>query len=169
MFTQQSRTHSICSEEQNGKASINGIGLQCMHRQLDTLASKSIAYSVLGNRTKNMAILLLLFLVGSQAINRQCSNAVFPSCNNSSVLRVTKSTEMYQVTLQATEWQCYNDFCLVNDQKYRQKNIMCNETCRACKQLKPRTGNGNGTLGVYARKARQLCCSAFCLNGIGVP
>ena len=167
MFTQQSRTHSICSEEQNGKASINDIGLQCMHRQLDTPASKSNTYSVSGN---TMAILLLLFLVGSQAINRQCSNAaVFHSCDNNPVLRVTKSTDMYQVTLQATEWQCYNDFCLVNDQKYRQKNIMCNETCRACKQLKPRTGNGNGTLGVYARKARQLCCSAFCLNGIGVP
>ena len=81
-----------------------------------------------------MAILLLLFLVGSQAINHQCNNAEFPSCNNS-VLRVTKSTEMYQVTLLATEWQCYNEFCLVNDQNYRQKNITCNEICRACERF----------------------------------
>ena len=91
-----------------------------------------------GDRPKNnMAILLLLFLVESQALGHQCSTAVFPHCTNNSVLRVTKSTEMYQVTLQATEWQCYNDFCLLNDQKYRQKNIMCNDVCGVCRQLQP--------------------------------
>ena len=67
--------------------------------------------------------------------------ASFPSCNNNSVLRVTKSTEMYQVTLLATEWQCFKEFCLTNDQNHRQRNIRCNEVCRACQQLNPQIGN----------------------------
>ena len=94
---------------------------------------------------------LLKFQVESQATTHQCDNlrARFPSCNKNSVLRVTKSPEQYQVILQATEWQCFNDFCLVNDQKYRQKNIMCNETCKACQQLQPQIGNRKGTESIY--------------------
>ena len=71
--------------------------------------------------------LLLIFQVESQATTRQCDHlrAQFPSCNNNSMLRVTKSPEQYQVILQVTEGLCYNDFCLVDDQKYWQRNIMC--------------------------------------------
>ena len=87
-------------------------------------------------------LLVLVFLVESQAATHQCDDpgTSFHSCNTNSVLRVTKSAEMYQVTLLATEWQCLGEFCLLNDQRYRQKNILCNETCRACHQLKPMSG-----------------------------
>ena len=88
---------------------------------------------------------VLVFQVELQTTisQRQCNRLTisFPSCNSNSVLRVTKSTEMYQVTLLATEWQCLNDFCLANDQNHRQRNIRCNETCRASQQLNPQLGN----------------------------
>ena len=99
--------------------------------------------------------LLLIFQVESQATTHRCNilRDPFPSCNKTSVLKVTKSPQQYQVILLATEWQCYNDFCLVNDQKYWQKNIKCNETCRACQQLQPPGGNGKSIQRVYTCKA----------------
>ena len=94
--------------------------------------------------------LLLIFQVESEATTRQCNlNAHFHSCNNNSMLRVTKTPEQYQVILQVNEGLCYNDFCLVDDQKYRQKNIMCNATCKACQQLQPQIGNGKSTESIY--------------------
>ena len=95
--------------------------------------------------------LLLIFQVESQATTRQCDHlrAQFPSCNNNSMFRVTKSPEQYQVILQVTEGLCYNDFCLVDDQKYWQRNIMCNKTCKACQQLQPQIGNGKSTESIY--------------------
>ena len=90
-------------------------------------------------------LVLLVFQVESQPTTRQCSHlsAFFlPSCTNNSVLRVTKSAEMYQVSLLATEWQCYNEFCLLNYQRHRQRNISCNEICTACHQLQPQAGIG---------------------------
>ena len=97
-----------------------------------------------------MAILLLLFLVESQALGHQCSTAVFPHCTNeNSVIRVTKSTEMYQVTLLATEWQCFNEFCLVDDQNYWQKNLTCNDICGACQRLEPLGGNSKAHAESY--------------------
>ena len=120
----------------------------------DTLASISNVQNVSGSiwayNMRGLQFiafwLLLIFQVESQATTHQCTylNTQFPNCNNS-VLRVMKSAEMYQVSLQATEWQCYSDFCLLNDQRYRQKNILCNETCKACQQLQPQIGNDNST------------------------
>ena len=95
---------------------------------------------------------IFLYLVESQAMDHQCTNihAQFPSCtNDNSVLTVTKLAKMYQVTLQATEWQCFNDFCLVNDQKYRQKNITCNDVCEACRRLQAPGGNGKSAEYTY--------------------
>ena len=90
-----------------------------------------------------MAFLLLpLLLMELQANAHQCSKAPLPRCTNNSVLRVTKSSEMYQVTLLATEWQCFNEFCLLHDQKHRQKTLMCNGICGACQRLEPLGGNG---------------------------
>ena len=90
------------------------------------------------------SLLVLVFLVESQS-TRHCDNpgAFFRSCNTNLVLRVNKSAEMYQVSLLETEWQCFNDFCLLNDQRHRQRNILCNDTCRACHQLKPMSGKIN--------------------------
>ena len=85
-----------------------------------------------------MALLLLLLLMEPKANVHQCSIAPLPRCTNNSVLGVTKSSEMYQVTLQATEWQCYNEFCLLNNQKHWQKTLMCNDICGACQQLATR-------------------------------
>ena len=101
------------------------------------------------NRLKSMAFLFLLLLVESQAIDYQCTNihAQFPSCtNNNSVLSVTKSAEMYRISLEATEWQCFNNFCLVDDQIYWQKTLMCNDTCGACRKLQsPGSINGKSS------------------------
>ena len=96
-----------------------------------------------------MALLLLLLLMEPQANAYQCSIAPLPRCTNNSVLGVTKSTEMYQVTLLATEWQCYNEFCLLNDQNYRQKTLMCNDICGACQRLEPLGGNGKAHAESY--------------------
>ena len=126
-----------------------------MHLHIPTIlivVSKSSTSQAVLIETYNMRglqliafLLLFIFEVESQATipQRQCSNlqVSFPSCNNS-VLRVTKSSDMYQVTLLATEWQCYNDFCLLNHERHRQKKILCNETCRACHQLAPEICNG---------------------------
>ena len=119
-------------------------------------------------------LLLLIFQVESQtATQRQCSNLNHPfsSCNNNSVLRVTKSTEMYQVTLLVTEWQCFNEFCLTNDQYHWQRNITCSETCRACHQLKPRLGNVKNTeihICICARIGTYVALP-FARLGIGEP
>ena len=98
------------------------------------------------------SLLVLVFGVESQSTTHQCDNsrASFPSCSNNSVLQITKSAEMYQVTLLATEWQCYNDFCLINSQRHRQRNITCNEICIACQQLQPPERN-------YGKKKHNAC------------
>ena len=100
--------------------------------------------------------LLLVFQVELQTAisQRHCDNlkASFPSCNNNnSVLRVTKSTEHYQLTLLATEWQCYGEFCLLNNQMYRQRNIACDDTCTACQRLQP-PGTKYGKSTMHAPK-----------------
>ena len=89
-----------------------------------------------------MALLLLLLLMEPQTNAYQCSIAPLPRCTNNSVLGVIKSSEMYQVTLLATKWQCYNEFCLVDDQNYWQKNLTCNDICEACQRLEPLGDNG---------------------------
>ena len=123
-----------------------------------------------------IACLLLQFQVELAISQHQCKNhltASFPSCNNNPVLRVTKSTEMYQVTLLATEWQCFNQFCLANDQNHRQRNITCSETCRACQQLKPQLGNVKNTeihICIHARIGTYVALSLnFAQLGIGEP
>ena len=85
-------------------------------------------------------LLLLIFQVESQtATQRQCSslNHSFPSCNDNSALRVIKFQEHYQVTLLATDQQCYSEFCLMAERNY----IKCNESCIACQKLLPNGSN----------------------------
>ena len=103
------------------------------------------------------SLLVLVFLVESQAATRQCNrlNASFlPNCINNSVVKITKSAEMYQVTLLATEWQCFGEFCLVSDLRHQKRNILCNETCRACHQLKPMSGKINDLIHGGKREYR---------------
>ena len=105
-----------------------------------------------------MALLLLLFLV-EPANTHQCDRAAFPHCtNNNSVISVMKSTEMYQVTLRVTEWQCFNEFCLVNNQEYRQKTLMCNDICGACQQLQPLGSNGKSTERIHVHIVVNFLC-----------
>ena len=111
--------------------------------------------------------LLLVFQVELQTAisQRHCNNlkASFPSCNNNPVLRVTKSTEMYQVTLLATDWQCYGDICLLNN--VQQRNFTCNDTCRVCQQLQGKHGipfSDISYLHVYALICNTISIHAGC-------
>ena len=101
----------------------------------------------------SIAFLLLQFLAELQALDYQCSKAVFPRCINNPVLSITKSSELYQVTLHTIEWQCYNEFCLVANYKNR-ANIMCNDIYGACQRLHPPGTNGKHTVSMHTYLAR---------------
>ena len=87
--------------------------------------------TIMMSRVESFLLLQLLVELHVQATDHQCSNAVFPSYTNNPILRVRKSTGMYQVTLQTTAWQYSNDICLVADHK-DWTNFMRNSICGAC-------------------------------------
>ena len=129
------------------------------------IATELNAKSMSGNRLKNIMVLLLsLFPVESQAMDRQCRKATFPSCNNNSVLRVIKSPQQYQVILLATEWQCYNDFCLVNDQSTGRKT----SSAMRLVELASNFSHQEAMVKVYREYIHARLGTAFCLIGIGV-
>ena len=95
------------------------------------------------SRLESTAFWCLLFLVGIQAKDHQCTENVLSNCTNNPRLTVMKSRQSYKVTLHVNAWQCYHDFCIVGNHEHH-RTLECKSICRVCGLLKP-----PGEIGKY--------------------